>query len=285
MKNCHTIISVGNQSTFLSINYDGSDYFYYTDKYTDSELPQRVSEPTHLKTRALKFNSFEEAFHNMLRKYDVFNLYPHSIHPDYFELVRNLFDMKKASDEQIDNKRLRRWEMFFNNEAFDYNFEQIKDRKPDYAASDSALMMPLELKLLIEKQLLADLAFYKYNVSGIKFDWSECIAEGHCAEYLNPAIEDFSDIYIYDNNENLVAKGWMDFIAKHDDEFFIAYWKFIKIFDESRKIKNKSEATIPIHIWELLPEHIKEYCTKMAKRGQPVPPHEEIAAFWMEEYE
>ena len=168
MNKYDTLLTVGNENNSLSITYDGSNYFYYTDKFTDSELAQRVSEPTHLKTRALKFNSFEEAFHNMLRKYDVFNLYPHSIHPDYFELVRNLFDMKKASDEQIDNKRLRRWEMFFNNEAFDYNFEQIKDRKPDYAASDSALMMPLELKLLIEKQLLADLAFYKYNVKWYK---------------------------------------------------------------------------------------------------------------------
>ena len=285
MNKYETILIVGNENNSLSITYDGSDYFYYTDKFTDSELSQRVSEPTHLKTRALRFNSFEEAFHSMLNKYDVFNLFPGSIHPDYFELARSLFDMKKASAERIDNKALRMWEMFFNNEEFDYNFDQIKDRKPDYPASDSALMMPLELKQLIEKQLLADLAFYMNDVTGIKFDWSECIAEGHCAEYLNPAIEDFSDIYIYDNNENLVAKGWMDFIAKHDDEFFIAYWKFIKIFDESRKIENKSEATIPIHIWELLPEHIREYCTKMARRGQSVPPLEEIAAFWMEEYE
>jgi hypothetical protein len=285
MNKYENMLLIGNERTSLSITHDGAGYFYYTDKFADTGLSQGAAEPTQFRMRALRFSSFEEAIQSMLSKYDVFNLYPSFIHTDYLEMVSNLFEMKKAGAERIDDKALSIWEMFFNNLEFDYDFDQIKDRKPDYAVSDSCMMMPPELKQLIEKQLLADLAFYINDVTDVKFDWSECVAEGHCAEYLNPAIEDFSDIYIYDSNENLVAKGWMDFIAKHDDEFFIAYWKSIKIYDANRKIENKSEAVIPIHIWEILPEHIKEYCTKMAKRGQAVPPLEEFAAFWMSDYE
>jgi hypothetical protein len=47
----------------------------------------------------------------------------------------------------------------------------------------------------------------------------------------------------------------MEFI--HEGDFFIAYWEFVKTFDNEKVVGQKDKPGIPEHIWEKLPDNIK----------------------------
>lgn len=72
---------------------------------------------------------------------------------------------------------------------------------------------------------------------------------------MDGSLENFSGIFLYDNNDNLVAEGWMDFV--HSGDFFIAYWKFLSVFEGGKEIVYKGEPGIPDHIWNLIPSDIQ----------------------------
>jgi hypothetical protein len=96
---------------------------------------------------------------------------------------------------------------------------------PNFKNLGFADTMGSKLKSEVENQLLSDLQFYKIGEDDLKFDWSESCIEGHAANVLDGAVENFSGISVFDHSDNLVADGWMEFINEGD--LFIVYWEFV----------------------------------------------------------
>lgn len=117
--------------------------------------------------------------------------------------------------------------------------------KPNYKDLGYANRMGKELKALVEENLKNDLKNYKVNENQLKFDWSESCIEGRRTEYLDGAVENFSGISVFDEEDNLVAEGWMDFV--HEPNFFIAYWDRVTTWDKNSK-KATKDFGMPKHI-------------------------------------
>ncbi|TGE25169.1 hypothetical protein E5K00_08220 [Hymenobacter aquaticus] len=111
------------------------------------------------------------------------------------------------------------------------------------------------LRNLVEKQLLSDLAHYGVVQEGLRFDWSESCIEGHSANYLNSSLENYSGISLYNSDDEYVAHGWMEFILA--GEFFLVFWDFLTIRENSRQISDKNQPGIPDHVWQQLPQDIR----------------------------
>ena len=112
-----------------------------------------------------------------------------------------------------------------------------------------------KLRNLVEQQLLADLFYYGVPNKNLKFDWSDSNIEGHNADYLDGSLENFASIYIYDEQDNLFAEGWMEFIL--GDELII-YWDNLNIWNNhTEKYQEVKSFGVPDHIWILLPEKLK----------------------------
>jgi hypothetical protein len=129
------------------------------------------------------------------------------------------------------------------------------NNKPNYNDLGYSNPMSINLRRLVESELLLDLRNYGIYKSDLKFDWSESCIEGHATQYLESNIENYSGISIYDKDERLVADGWMEFI--HEGDFFITYWEFVQTFDNDKMIGQKDKPGIPKHIWDKLPDDIK----------------------------
>jgi hypothetical protein len=133
--------------------------------------------------------------------------------------------------------------------------------KPNFKDLGFADSMGPKLKSEVENQLIDDLKFYKITKDDLKFDWSESCIEGHVTDFLDGSVENFSGISVFDNSDNLVADGWMEFI--HENDFFIAYWEFVSTWDGNKKLKEKKEVGLPNHIWKKLPDEIKTKYRKL----------------------
>src|SRR5687767_3178057 len=79
-----------------------------------------------------------------------------------------------------------------------------------------------ELRKSVERQLLEDLKHYKLDLPNLKFDWANSLVEGRSANYLDGMVENYSGILVLNENNQIVADGWMDFIL--EPGFFLAYW-------------------------------------------------------------
>ncbi|MFC5271134.1 hypothetical protein [Adhaeribacter terreus] len=120
-----------------------------------------------------------------------------------------------------------------------------------------------ELRVLVEKQLLEELKHYKLDLPNLKFDWSNSLVEGRSAKHLDGMVENYSGILILDENNQIVADGWMDFIL--EPEFFLAYWDHITTRDGKKKLAEKQMPGIPKHVWKQIPEALREkYSVKRA---------------------
>lgn len=75
-----------------------------------------------------------------------------------------------------------------------------------------ANQMGPRLRQLVEEQLMKDLQHYGISSQKMRFDWSESCIEGHAANYLDGSLENFSSISLYDEHNNVIADGWMEFI-------------------------------------------------------------------------
>jgi len=126
--------------------------------------------------------------------------------------------------------------------------------KPNYIDLGFSKTMGPELRRLVEKQLLADLCFYNVVDLDLKFDWSESCIEGNDTEYLDGSLENYSGIAVFDNNDKLVAEGWMEFI--HAGKFFLVYWDYLTIMQGDKRVFDK-KAGIPNHVWEQIPVDIR----------------------------
>ena len=130
--------------------------------------------------------------------------------------------------------------------------ENIHTNKPNYGHSEA---MGPELRALVEKQLLADLKHYKIELPNLKFDWSNSLVEGHSANYLDGMVENYSGILVLNENNQIVADGWMDFIM--EPGFFLAYWAHITTREGKKKLAEKQMPGIPKHVWKQIPEELK----------------------------
>lgn len=126
--------------------------------------------------------------------------------------------------------------------------------RPNYQELGFSTSMGPQLRALVEKQLLADLKVYSVDSGDLKFDWSDSCIEGHDTSFLDGQVENFSGIAIYESNQ-LIAEGWMDFV--HEGPFFLAYWDYVTIWKNGKKVFDKRKLGIPSHVWEQIPDDIK----------------------------
>lgn len=138
--------------------------------------------------------------------------------------------------------------------------------KPNYENLGLSSPMSAEMRKLVEKQLIQDLNFYGLNQSNLNFDWSKSCIEGHDSYFLNSSVENYSGITVFDSQENCVAEGWMEYVNeseyKNDGKFFIAFWDFVRIWENNQIKFEKDKPGIPEHIIEILPENLKTHFTK-----------------------
>lgn len=115
--------------------------------------------------------------------------------------------------------------------------------------------MGAKLRHLVEEQLTQDLKNYKVDQDQVKFDWSESCIEGHDLKLLDGTVENFSSISVYDQQDELIAEGWMDFVNGGD--FFLAFWDSVTTWDGNKKLSEKKEFGIPKHVWKQIPDDLK----------------------------
>ena len=126
--------------------------------------------------------------------------------------------------------------------------------KPNYLDLGLSTIMGKELRSLVERKLKEDLNNYGVQKEQLKFDWSESCIEGHDSEYLDGSVENFSGIAVFDEEDNIVADGWMEFI--HEPNFFLAYWDSVTTWDRDKLLQKKTFG-LPEHIWIQIPEGIR----------------------------
>ena len=114
------------------------------------------------------------------------------------------------------------------------------------------------LKALVEKQLTDDLKVYGMTADLFHFDWSESCIEGHDTRLLDGEVENFSGIKVFNEYDNLIAEGWMEFIHEASYDFFMAYWEFLTLFEEEEETYIKETVGIPLHVFVKVPEDIRE---------------------------
>lgn len=127
--------------------------------------------------------------------------------------------------------------------------------KPNYKDLGLSTTMGPKLRTLVETHLTNDLRQYGVKDVDLKFDWSESCIEGHDSTYLDGQLENFSGISIYDTRNKLIADGWMEFI--HRGQFFLAYWEFVTIWDNEKKVFEKKTPGMPLHIVAQIPADMK----------------------------
>lgn len=135
--------------------------------------------------------------------------------------------------------------------------------KPNYSNYGLSCCMGEKLREEVERQLLLDLKEYDTNGENLKFDWSDSCIEGHCTNYLDGTVENFSGIELYNDNNEIVIDGWMEFIHEKSENLFIVYWDFLDFYCEGKEISIKDKPGIPNHILRKLPIHLqKVYSTQ-----------------------
>ena len=129
--------------------------------------------------------------------------------------------------------------------------------KPNYTNLGFSIIMGPKLRMLVEQQLSDDLKAYGIIENQFKFDWSESCIEGHETAYLDGRVENFSGVNIFNEKDEHVAEGWMEFIHEPGYDFFVAYWEFLDVFELGREICIKDNAGIPLHVYNKIPENVR----------------------------
>lgn len=129
--------------------------------------------------------------------------------------------------------------------------------KPNYTDHGYSIIMGPKLRMLVEQQLCDDLKVYGIAGNQFKFDWSESCIEGHETAYLDGRVENFSGINVFNEKDEHIAEGWMEFIHEPACDFFITYWEFLDFIDSGKEINIKDNVGIPYHIYHKIPENIR----------------------------
>lgn len=127
----------------------------------------------------------------------------------------------------------------------------------NYTDMGFADSMGSKLKKLVEDMLITDLKHYHLDNEKLKFDWSQSCIEGKSTNYLDGSLDRYSGIAVYDDQDNLIADGWMEFI--HENDFFIVYWDTVTTINpyKSFEILADKKKGIPEHIWTIIPNGLK----------------------------
>ncbi len=137
------------------------------------------------------------------------------------------------------------------------------EKKPNYSDYGLSGPMSLNLRRLVENQLLQDLNYYDVDTSNLRFDWSESCIEGHLSQYLDSSLENYSGITVHDSENNMIAEGWMDYVNENEYKingtYFISFWDFVTIWKNNQIAFEKKEPGIPRHIFDNLPEELRKH--------------------------
>ena len=130
-----------------------------------------------------------------------------------------------------------------------------------------------ELREFVEGQLLDDLVPYmqsvdRFDVENIRFDWSESCIEGHRTHWLDGEIQNFSGIAIFDDSQNLIAEGWMEFIETEIG--LVVFWWYLR-GGEAYNFQNKASNRVPKHIWKKLSPKIRTNWSPYAPNKRRLP--------------
>lgn len=63
--------------------------------------------------------------------------------------------------------------------------------------------------------------------------------------YLDGSLDRFSEISIYDDKNEIVADGWMDFEFNEVTNRLIVYWRFIDIYLSQNNIRTIENDEMP----------------------------------------
>jgi hypothetical protein len=138
--------------------------------------------------------------------------------------------------------------------------------EPNYNESGFSDSMGPKLKSLVEKQLVEDLTHYGIIENQYRFDWSESCIEGHDTEYLDGVVENFSGIKIFNQKDEYIAEGWMEYIHESNQNIFLVYWEFLNHYRSGKEIVIKESVGIPVHIYYKLPKNLQyKYQTEILK--------------------
>lgn len=108
------------------------------------------------------------------------------------------------------------------------------------------------LRDVVETQLARDLRNYRIYNEHVKFDWSQSYGGGRSFAYLDGKVENFNRVIVFDQDNNLLADGCIDFIANRF--FFLAYWDLVTTWKNGDIVKEKKDHGMPISVWRQLPE-------------------------------
>lgn len=130
--------------------------------------------------------------------------------------------------------------------------------KPNYKNLGFSNCMGNKLRMEVERQLNEDLTCYGITYDEYRYDWSESCIEGHRVAYLDGDVENFSGISVFNDNDEIVVDGWMEFIYEPHENIFIAYWEYLDKYQHGEEIEVKGNGGIPRHIFEKLPNNLKD---------------------------
>ena len=118
------------------------------------------------------------------------------------------------------------------------------------------------LRREVERQLLADLDHYGVFDHGLSIDWAETCQEGHLTSALDGKLEEVSGLTVRNHDGSAVADGWMDFVHGGGTNPLFVFWLFLAVGAGAERRKVKTDAWIPDHVWEQLPDSTKSLCAE-----------------------
>lgn len=138
------------------------------------------------------------------------------------------------------------------------------DERPERLGFSSC--MGPKLRRYVEQQLMLDLQIYVppgMNITpiDIRFDWSDSCIEGHCEDWLDGKIENFSGVAIVDLQNRLVAEGWMEFIKTATG--LEVFWWFLQS-GKDYDIQSKDSNHVPKHIWDRMSDDARSEWVEFA---------------------
>ena len=72
---------------------------------------------------------------------------------------------------------------------------------------------------------------------------------------------------MFNEKDELIAEGWMEFIHEPTYNFFIAYWEFLSFFELGKEINIKDKVGIPLHIFNEIPQNARfKYKAELFKK-------------------
>lgn len=115
-----------------------------------------------------------------------------------------------------------------------------------------------ELRNFVERKLLDDLSNYllpeiEASHVALHFDWSDSCIEGHRIAWLDGEIENFSGIAVLDQEQNLLAEGWMEFIET-EAGLEVFWWS---LHGPALRSPDQLMNEVPRHIWDRLSDDLR----------------------------